>query len=116
MPSQADQALFCHLIIIKWIYEPNDFGMPDVAVHRRMNQFEDALESGTEKRQLAFQAASLTGLGTKEWRYYAADADEFMKSLNADLTGHEPYPLRIEMFHDPEWAALRELKSGKRDA
>jgi len=116
LPSAADQALFCHLIIIKWVYEPNDFGMPDVSVHRQMNRFEDALEAGVERRRTAYQAASLTGSGQKEWRYYAADAEAFMDSLNADLTGHERYPLHIEMFQDSEWTALREIQDRLGDA
>ena len=107
-PSPADQALFSRLIVISWAYIGNESGMPQREVHQMMNAFEDALEAGTEKRNVAFQALSITGNGKKEWRYYAADTDNFMESLNADLVGHEAYPLEIQSFLDPEWSALRE--------
>ncbi len=76
-----------------------------------MQAFEDALESGTEARQVAFQALSLTGNNNKEWRYYTTDADAFLESLNVDLKGHPPYPIRIEAYDDPDWSSLREYLS-----
>lgn len=110
LPAQADRSRFRHLVVIKWAYEPNERGMPDSNVHRLMNVFEDAVEAGTERRQMAVQAASLTGGGEKEWRYYTQDVDAFMVSLNADLVGHGQYPLRIDSFLDAEWSALRDLQ------
>lgn len=76
-----------------------------------MQAFEDALESGTERRQVAYQALSLTGNGQKEWRYYATDQDAFLASLNTDLRGHPAYPIEIQSFYDPDWSALREYLS-----
>jgi hypothetical protein len=111
-PSTEDQAHFCRLVIISWHYEGNESGMPERDIHKKMNAFEDALEAGTEKRQVAFQALSITGDGKKEWRYYAADMDEFMNSLNTDLSEHEEYPLQIQSFLDPDWSALREYHEG----
>ncbi|MDY0745943.1 DUF695 domain-containing protein [Paucibacter sp. R3-3] len=111
LPSLADQELFSKLIIVTWRYESEESGMPDSDTHRRMQRFEDALESGTEARGTAFQAVSITGAGRKEWRYYAADTDAFMGSLNQDLRGHEEHPLEIASFLDPEWNALREFHS-----
>lgn len=108
-PSVADQAIFSQLIIVTWQYEPSESGMPNSEIHRRMQAFEDGLEAGTERRAVAFQALSITGGGKKEWRYYAADSDAFMESLNQDLQGHTAYPLEIASFFDPEWNALREF-------
>lgn len=116
LPSRPNQTLFRHLVIIKWAYEPNERGMPASSEHKRMNMFEDALEAGTELRQAAVQAASLTGGGEKEWRYYTHDVDAFMASLNADLAGHGQYPLQIESFQDADWSALRDLQGESRDA
>src|ERR1044071_1400773 len=75
LPGEADQSFFRHLLVIKWIYERNERGMPDSNEHKLMNAFEDALEAGTERRNVAVQAASLTGGGEKEWRYYTHDVD-----------------------------------------
>lgn len=108
----ADQELFSRLVIVTWRYEPGQSGMPDSQTHKDMQMFEDALEAGAERRGKAFQAVSLTGAGKKEWRYYAADTDAFMESLNQDLQGHAAYPLEIESFFDPEWNALREFHPG----
>jgi hypothetical protein len=116
LPTQADQSLLCHLVVVKWAYEPNEQGMPDSKYHKQMNVFEDALEAGTERRQAAVQAASLTGGGEKEWRYYTHDVDAFMASMNADLVGHSQYPLKIDTFLDAEWSALRDLQGSACDA
>jgi len=110
LPSSADQELFSRLLIISWHYEHDESGMPESETHKRMQKFEDAVEAGTELRGVAFQALSMTGGGKKEWRYYAADSDAFMESLNKDLVGHEAYPLDIQSFLDPEWNSLREFQ------
>lgn len=116
LPAQGDQSLFCHLVIIKWAYEPNERGMPDSDTHKLMNAFEDALEAGTEQRLTGVQAVSLTGAGEKEWRYYTTEVDGFIESLNGDVAGHPQYPLQIESFLDPEWRALRDMQGELRDA
>jgi len=47
--------------------------------------------------------------GTKEWRYYTSDKEEFIAKFNAGLKGHPAYPIRMQLFADPEWKALAEL-------
>lgn len=111
LPSQGDRELFSKLFVITWDYAPNDSGMPAKEVHALMNTLEDALESGCERSGHAYQALSLTCGGKKEWRYYAADNEEFLRSLNEDLAGHEPFPIEIQAFEDPEWGALSEYLS-----
>jgi len=108
LPSDADQELFSTLIIITWVYEGNEFGMPVTDDHLLMQALEDALEHGTERREVAYQALALTGNGKKEWRYYSKDSDTFLGSLNDDLVGHPRYPIEITSFQDPDWTALRE--------
>ena len=114
-PSTADRELFCKLILVSWNYDPESSGMPARAVHADMQMFEDALEGGTEFKGVAVQVLSLTGGGLKQWRYYAADVDEFMESLNADLRGHAAYPLEMESFEDPDWNGLSEFLSIERN-
>jgi hypothetical protein len=108
LPVAVDRELLPNLIVISWRYEGGPSGMPSSEEHERMQAFEDALESGTEKRTATSQALSLTGGGAKEWRYYTADVEEFMESLNRDLMGHDKYPIELQMFQDPEWNALAE--------
>ncbi|TWT96996.1 hypothetical protein Pla108_27730 [Botrimarina colliarenosi] len=85
--------------------------MPESDVHSQMNILEDALESGTEHRGVAYQAVSITGGGEKEWRYYTSDISQFLQSLNDDLTGHDPYPIEIQEYEDQEWNGLAEFLS-----
>jgi hypothetical protein len=115
LPSSADQALFCQLVIIKWAYESDESGMPQAEEFERMRGFEDAIEAGTEARLVAVQVVSFTGRGEKEWRYYTPDTDAFMQSLNEDLAEHDAYPLQFESFLDAEWDALREVQGKLRE-
>lgn len=82
--------------------------MPTPEESQEMNQFEDALESSIEIK-VGIQAASITGNGNKEWRYYTYDKDQFMSELNSGLANHKPYPVQITLYADPEWDALAEL-------
>lgn len=74
-----------------------------------MQTFETAIEASLEEKGVGVQAACITGNGTREWRYYTYDTDEFMAKLNAGLGGHPAYPLHIQLFSDPEWMGLSEL-------
>lgn len=87
--------------------------MPEKPVHAAMCAFEDAVEATVEKTGAGVQAASITGSGSKEWRYYTNDPDEFMSQLNDALAGHPPIPLDIQVFDDPDWEALGELLAGR---
>lgn len=109
LPSIADCELHSRLLIVSWAYTPNESRMPESDIHSRMNTLEDALESGTEKRGIAYQAVSLTGGGEKQWRYYASDTDQFLESLNEDLAGYKPFPIEIRDFDDPDWNGLKEF-------
>jgi len=108
-PSPTNQERFDRLIILSWHYEPDVSGMPNSATHERMQELEDALEAGTEARGIAYQALSMTGAGTREWRYYAASTDDFIDSLHRDLDGHDAYPLALDSYLDPEWNGLMEF-------
>jgi uncharacterized protein DUF695 len=109
-PSSAVRLLFAQLMVIVWEYEEaNESGMPAKEEHARMQAFEDALERGLEAGLNGIQAACVTGAGRKEWRYYCSSPEAFMEALNHDLGEHDPYPIDIRGFKDPEWSALKEL-------
>lgn len=114
MPSVADRELLSRLIIVCWEYVPNESGMPFPDEHARMNVLEDSLESGTEQRGVAHQVLSMTGDGRKEWRYYTTGLAIFLESLNKDLAGHDPFPIEIYDFNDPEWNGLGEYLAAMR--
>lgn len=109
LPSLPDRQIYENLIIILWPYTANDSGMPQHEDNQNTIQFEDAIEKALEVKGVGVQAACITGNGSKEWRYYAYDTDEFMSKLNQGLAGHQVYPIELQMFKDPEWGALSEL-------
>jgi hypothetical protein len=110
-PSIADQAVFGMLVVVTWLYDPDDSGLPKSTDREQMDDFEAAVLAGTEQRGLGFLTSSLTGDGQKEWRYYAVNAEDFIRSLNADLDQHPDYPLRIGYYNDSKWIGLHELQA-----
>jgi hypothetical protein len=109
LPARPDREIYENLIIISWQYSADESGMPERAEHKSMNELEDAIEQQLEPSGLGVQAASTTGNGTKEWRYYTYDTDEFMDKFNQSLVGHQTYPIEIQLFKDPDWSGLSEL-------
>lgn len=116
LPAAVDRELLPNLVVIEWRYEGGASGMPSTEEHERMKRFEDALEAGTEAKTPTLQALSLTGGGTKEWRYYTADVDRFMQAMNRDLQGHDKYPIDLRLFQDPDWSALTEYLNAAKPA
>jgi hypothetical protein len=116
LPPLVDRELLQKLIVIRWTYETDASGLPGQTEHKLMQTFEDALEAGTELKTPTLQALSLTGGGVKEWRFYTADVERFMASLNRDLEGHPKYPIEFSLFQDPEWNALSEYLNGAQPA
>lgn len=109
LPSVPDRAIYQNLVLISWPYDADASGMPSADSARAMEQFGDAIEAALENKGVAVEAASITGNGMKEWRYYTYDKDELMSALNAGLADHPLYPINIKLFADPEWSALSEL-------
>jgi hypothetical protein len=110
MPPAADRELLQNLVVIQWRFEPDASGMPPEPDRERMQSFEDALELWVEAKTPTLQALTLTGGGRKEWRYYTADVDLFMASLNRVLQEDSPFPVELLVFEDPDWIALSEYQ------
>jgi hypothetical protein len=98
-PVRKDIDSLTKAIVIKWKYQGQ---MPAEEVNQQQVTFEEALdplwsEGGSELMQVA------TGMGLKEWIFYARSSDAFMARLNSLLSGHRRYPIEVEFYDDPEW-------------
>lgn len=111
LPATPERQIYENLIIIRWPYEGVESGMPSDADKHSTNQFEEAIEKGFEHPELGVQVACLTGNHHKEWRYFTRDVEAFLDAFNQCLAGHPVYPIKLNMYKDPEWTALSELQS-----
>ncbi len=109
LPAPAERALFKDLVIIGWAYDADETGMPNRDDDRATIYFEDALEAAVEQKDLGVLVVSITGNGSKEWRYYTQDTELFLDALNGGLQGHPEYPIEIALYEDPDWAGLAEF-------
>jgi len=109
LPDAAGRQAWQHLILVGWTYEPEESGLPGKAVDRQMDAFEEAVAKAVQDSGAGVLAASITGSGVREWRFYTIGPDAFMDALNTALDAHPEYPLEFDAFEDPDWNALAEL-------
>ena len=100
-PPRPDVAALTTAVVIKWPYEPSGVKPPD-AVNQQQRRFEQALDPLSSDDNSTLMQVT-TGMGVKEWVYYARNRDVFMSRLHKRLKGHPKYPLEIEFHEDPEW-------------
>ncbi len=98
-PHRKDLDNLVTAAVIKWPYQGQ---MPPTDVNQQQLAFEEAIdpltsEGGSELMQVA------TGMGLKEWIFYARSSDAFMARLNTLLSGRPRYPIQVEFYDDPEW-------------
>lgn len=110
LPSAPERQLHENLIIISWPYTGTESGMPDDADKQSTDRFEEAIEQGFENSDIGAQVACLTGNHNKEWRYFTRDVEAFLDTFNQCLAGHPVYPIKLNMYKDPEWTGLSELQ------
>ena len=112
-PDRPDLASLVWAIVIHWPYE-SDQQMPPAEVNAAQQAFEAALDPLASSSHSELVHVS-TGMGLKEWIYYARTREEFMDELNKLLSGHPRYPLDIEFFEDPGWKGWEDLMKELRD-
>ena len=106
-PRRDDLCTLTTAIVIRWPYETGD-QMPPEPVNAAQLAFEEALDPMSSSATSELVHVS-TGMGEKEWIYYARDRDEFMSLLNELLAEHPAYPLEIEFYEDPEWQVWADM-------
>ncbi len=101
-PKPDDWHAYPEEISISWNYPGG--AMPDEEVRTAMDELEEALDpllDGNGSR--ATLALVITGLGVREWVYYARDYPDFMSGLNELLADRPHFPIEIIHSSDPEW-------------
>lgn len=113
-PSRPDLASLVWAILIHWPYE-SDEPMPPAEVNQAQLRFEEALDPLASSGHSELVHVS-TGMGLKEWIYYARTREQFLDELNALLAGHPRYPIEIEFVEDPTWNVwadmVKDLRGG----
>ena len=114
LPGADERAAYPLAMWITWPFEPPSFesgpdDAPDEAALAQMAAFEAAAYEALDAPGHAVGVAVLTGGAAREWLFYAADRDAFMRVLLAGLEGHPPYEFEVRAWDDPSWRAAREL-------
>jgi Family of unknown function (DUF695) len=100
-PARPDLASLVWAIVIQWPYD-SDQQMPPAEINAAQQSFEEALDPLASSSHSELVHVS-TGMGLKEWLFYAQTREQFMDELNELLSGHPRYPLDIEFVEDPAW-------------
>ncbi|MGE0642010.1 MAG: DUF695 domain-containing protein [Thermoanaerobaculia bacterium] len=112
-PGRADLATLRAAIVVKWPYESEN-RMPPPETNRLQLDFERALDPLMPSEESELVHVS-TGLGLKEWIFYARDSGIFLERFNELLAGHPAYPLEIEIYDDPDWKVWAEMVDSLRE-
>lgn len=81
---------------------------PPAEVNAAQQRFEAALAPLAPSSHSELVHVS-TGMGLKEWVFYARSREEFMGELNELLSGHPEYPIEIHFYEDPAWEVWEDL-------
>jgi len=101
-PRRADLESLTTAVVITWPYQsPN--GMPPSEINQQQLHFERALDPLSADHENSELVQVFTGMGQKEWTFYARSREAFMADLNRLLGGHPRYPLAINFYEDPAW-------------
>ena len=112
-PDRNDLASLVWAIVIQWPYEGGG-QMPPAEVNAAQQNFEAAVDPLASSAHSELMHVS-TGMGLKEWIFYARSREEFMAELNDLLAAHPTYPLDIEFFDDPGWEVWEDMIRTLRD-
>lgn len=108
-PDRPDLSSLVWAIVIQWPYESDDARqMPPREISAAQQTLEEALDPLASSPHSELVHVS-TGMGLKEWIFYARTREEFMTQLNELLAGHPRYPIDIEFFDDPKWEVWEDM-------
>jgi hypothetical protein len=112
-PARPDLASLVWAILIHWPYESAE-PMPPAEVNQAQLRFESALDPLASSSHSELVQVT-TGMGLKEWIFYARTREQFLDELNTLLAGHPRYPIEIEFVEDPAWKVWEDMVKDLRD-
>ena len=111
-PDDITRSKITWLTVVSWKYDGStNNGMPPKQVNELMIKLEDGLETIRGREELFFDVYSATGNNLKEFVFYIADRELFMKRFNEALSDHDVYPLEINFYKDEEWSDLKKIQA-----
>lgn len=113
-PARPDLPSLVWAILIHWPYE-SDQPMPPAEVIEAQQRFEAALDPLSSSTHSELMHVS-TGMGLKEWIFYARTREQFLDEFNQLLTGHPRYPIEMEFAEDPSWKIWQDMVKDLRGA
>ncbi|HHK8521638.1 TPA: DUF695 domain-containing protein [Vibrio parahaemolyticus] len=111
-PDNSTRSKMEWLTVVSWKYDgSSNSGMPPKHVNELMIKLEDGLETIKGREELYFDVYSATGNDLKEFVFYIANREVFMKHFNEALSGHDVYPIDVNFYQDKEWSDLKKLQT-----
>ena len=96
---------------IKWPYESDSSGMPDLPTSTLMEEVQDALQTVFTKDPVAVLTGIYTGDGQRDWIFYTLSTHIFGRKLNEALAPFDLLPITIYTENDPGWEEYDEMKA-----
>ena len=107
-PMLPDISEYNKCVSIVWEYQPGLQQLPEKSVNEEHVAFEGALDDLSMYNNLSFLMGVSNGKGLKEWVFYVKDCDEFMEIFNKALENQPRYPVKVQLFDDPDWEIWHE--------
>lgn len=115
LPAQDARRAMPWLTVLRWEYDGSHCeGMPTAEESQHMQMLEAALKE-VERPEFCFEGYRRIGAGLREFVFYIADRDKFLKEFNNSVAQDRRYPITINFYKDDEWSELRDLIDDFRD-
>ena len=85
------------------VAEADEKGFPSNKEMQRLHAFEERLVAAVEPDRFAMLTLVVTGRREREFVFYTANPDEFMRRLTNMPQEQTPYPIKIHLHKDPQW-------------
>ena len=104
VPPDFPRQRFPQRLNIFWsLAEADEKGYPTGGELQRLHAFEDRLVAAMESDQFAILALITTGRREREFVFYTANPDEFLRRLTDMPQEPKPYPIKIHLNQDAPW-------------